>query len=75
VPIYIPQTLEEIVRNGGNLVLEDASYFPQTIEALVRIAVGSGAHITLKGNYLPHTLIQLSRIGGNHLTIVVSRDR
>jgi len=71
--IYLANTLEQLVRNGVNITIEDSNYLPQTLIHLAQIAKRSGAHITISGNYLPMTLEQLARILGNNLTIVVKK--
>jgi hypothetical protein len=67
--VYLPQTLENLVRRGVNITVE-AAYLPQTLFGLAYIAKESGAHITVVGNYLPQTLDQLALILGNQLTVV-----
>lgn len=71
--IYLPHTIEQLVRAGVNVTIEESTYMPQTLINLVTIAKKSGSHITISGNYLPVTLEQLAQIAGNQLTIVVKK--
>jgi hypothetical protein len=72
--VYLPQTLESLVRLGANIVIEDASYLPQTLIVLAQLARASGSHLTISGSYLPQTLEQIARIGGNQITLIVKRN-
>ncbi len=66
---YTPETLKQIVKLGGNLILHQG-YTPGTLEELVLIAKSTGAHITIEGVYTPNTITRLIEIGGNNVTIV-----
>jgi hypothetical protein len=68
---YLPQTLENLVRLGANITIEDDTYLPQTLINLAIIARSTGAHITISGSYLPQTLEQIARIAGNNFTVIV----
>ena len=70
---YLPNTLEQLVRAGVNITIEDVSYLPQTLFELALIAKGSGSHITIAGNYLPATLEKLAQIAGGQLTVIVKK--
>ncbi len=70
---YLPDTLKRIVELGGNIIIEESGYLPQTLIEVVTIAKRTGAHVTIASSkYLPNTLEQLVSIGGSNLTIKVS---
>ncbi len=71
--VYLPQTLEQLVRLGANITIDEVVYLPQTLSNLALIAKTTGAHITISGGYLPQTLEELARIAGNNLTVVVKK--
>lgn len=65
----LPQALEALARTGVHLDLAGHAYLPQTLENLVRLAVGSGGHVTINASKcLPATLENLAQIGGSHVT-------
>ena len=74
MPVYLPQTILEFIRLGANITIEGANYLPQTVMMFLIAAKQSGSHITLKANYLPQTLAELAKVGGNNLTIIVSKE-
>lgn len=65
--ILLPQTLLQIVRAGGSLVidLKKQTLLPQTLVELARTAAESGATITIKNpNFLlPQTMIEIALAG------------
>lgn len=71
--IYLPSTLEAMVRNGANITIESGNYLPQTIITLLIIARKTGSKITISGNFLPNTLEEFAKVGGNNLTLIVNK--
>jgi len=69
----LPNTVENLARMGANIeVTAETNYLPQTLENIVRIAVGAGGHVTIHAQgKLPQTLENLARIGGNSVTFQV----
>lgn len=70
---HIPQTAENLVRIGANVTIsKEANFIPHTLESIVRIASGTGVHVTIHGEgHMPQTLENLARIGGKNVTIVI----
>jgi hypothetical protein len=69
----ILQTIEKLVRLGANVTISrEANLTPQNLESIVRIAAGTGVHITIYGEgHLPQTLETLARVGSKDITIVI----
>jgi len=72
--MYLPNTLEAMVRNGANITIESGNYLPQTIINLLIIARKTGSKITISGNFLPNTLEEFAKVGGNNLTLIVNKN-
>ena len=53
----LPGAVERLAQIGANIEITDrTNYLPQSIENIIRIAVGKGAHVTIEvGNYLPQS--------------------
>lgn len=69
----LPNSAEYLARLGANIeISSDARYLPASVESIIRIAVGTGAHVTVHAdNYLPDTLENFVRIGKGKVTIKI----
>ena len=69
----LPGAVERLAQIGANIEITDrTNYLPQSIENIIRIAVGKGAHVTIEvGNYLPQSLESFAQIGKQNVTIKV----
>lgn len=69
----LPGAVERLAQIGANIEITDGSkYLPQSIENIIRIAVGKGAHVTIEaGNYLPQSLESFAKIGKQNVTIKI----
>jgi hypothetical protein len=71
--VLLPKTVERLAQIGANIEITDGSnYLPRSIENIIRIAVGKGAHVTIEaGNYLPQSLESFAQIGKQNVTIKI----
>lgn len=69
----LPQSVQSIARHGASIeITAAAKYLPQSVEAIIKVAVAAGGHVTIEaGNYLPQTLEKFATIGGKSVTIRV----
>lgn len=73
--MLLPQTLKEIVANGGGLVIDlnKQVLLPQTLIELAGIAAQSGATITIKNPkfLLPQTLKEIAAAGKGNIVFEI----
>lgn len=69
----LSSSAENLARLGVNLeITSKAGYLSSTVEQIVKIAVGKGAHVTVHADgFLSSTLENIARIGGKNVTIVI----
>ena len=72
----LPQTLEDILANGGNLKIDLGSqvYLPQTLIQLASVASSAGSKLTIKvgnGIILPQTMNEISITGNGNVTFEI----
>jgi hypothetical protein len=69
---YLPVTLEQVINNGGNLIVGEG-YLPQTLKNLAQIAKTKKLRLTIKDQkLLPQTMIEIAKIGDGFVTFDVS---
>ncbi len=65
--------VEQLVRLGANVQIpEGHNYMSTQIEQIIRVAAGTGAHVSIhRGRFMSTQLEQFARIGRNSVTIIV----
>ena len=71
--VLLPKSVERLAQIGANIIITGRNnYLPRSIENIIRIAAGKGAHVTIEaGNYLPESLESFAQRGKQNVTIKI----